>query len=222
MYYIFECDNQACRLRFPDSEAYPKSQRCPKCRSDIHIVATVPNSMEYLSDIRIDKKGQIEAMLDNIRSAWNVGSIFRTADGTGIKQLYLCGITPTPENSRVNRTALGAEKNIPWEQHDNGFLLAKGLKSQGYRLWAIEDLPGAIPIFKFQINFEESPLLIILGNEVTGIDPGIIELCDGMISIPMLGKKRSYNVAVAFGIVAGFLLYFQSVSQGSRKILPNT
>jgi 23S rRNA (guanosine2251-2'-O)-methyltransferase len=222
MYNIFECVNQACRLRFPGSEDYPKSQRCPKCRSSIHIVATIPNTGEYWSDIRIGNHWQVETMLDNIRSTWNVGSIFRTADGTGIQKLYMCGITPTPENSRVSRTALGAENNIPWEQHNNGVLLAKELKSKGYTLWALEDLPGAIPLFDTQVNIVNSPLVIVLGNEITGIDPGIIELCDKTISIPMLGKKRSYNVAVAFGIAAGFLLYFQSVSQGSRKMLPNT
>jgi 23S rRNA (guanosine2251-2'-O)-methyltransferase len=219
---FYECDNPACRLRFPGYEGYPKSQRCPECRSSIHVVATSEELIESDKGYSEKNSCHVEVMLDNIRSAWNVGSIFRTADGCGIKRLYLCGITPTPENSKVRRTSLGAEQAIKWTRLKNGVILAQELKTHGYALWAMEDLPGAIPLYQNKIDNQSSPIVIILGNEVAGIDPGIIEICDKVISIPMLGKKRSYNVAVAFGIAAGYLLYFQSVSQGSRKILPNT
>jgi tRNA G18 (ribose-2'-O)-methylase SpoU len=165
---------------------------------------------------------QVEALLDNIRSAWNVGSIFRTSDGTGIQKLYLCGITPSPENVKVGKTALGAETSIAWEKYNNGVDLAHELKSKGYMLWALEDMPEAVPLFQMEVYSEASPILLILGNEVCGIDPGILEICHKVVSIPMLGKKRSYNVAIAFGIAASFLLYRQSESQGSIKILPKT
>ncbi len=220
--YFYECDNPACRLRFPGYEGYPKSQRCPVCRSGLHVVATTDGNIE--SDIKLSANNswQIEVMLDNIRSAWNVGSIFRTADGCGVKQIYLCGITPTPENSKVNRTALGAEQAIKWASYKNAVIFAKECKIRGYELWALEHIPGAIPLFQTHMGDNDSPILLIVGSEVAGVDPGVIELCDKVISIPMLGKKRSYNVAVAYGIAAGYLLYLQSVSQGSRKILPNT
>jgi tRNA G18 (ribose-2'-O)-methylase SpoU len=88
-------------------------------------------------------------------------------------------------------------------------------------LWALEDLPIADPLYEIMTDIIEEPTVLIVGNEVCGIDPGIIELCDRVISIPMMGKKQSYNVAVAFGMAVSFLLYRHSVSQGSFKILPN-
>jgi len=182
----------------------------------------VPNIFGPFNQIDIQQRWQIEAMLDNVRSAWNVGSIFRTSDGVGIQKLYLCGITPSPDNPKVSKTALGAEVNIPWEKSNNGIQLASMLKAQGYLLWALEDLPFAQPLFQVESEWNNTPIVLIVGNEVSGVDPGIIEKCDKVISIPMLGKKQSYNVAVAFGIAVSFLLYFQSVSHGSRKIFPST
>jgi tRNA G18 (ribose-2'-O)-methylase SpoU len=219
---FYECDNPGCRLRFPGYESHPKWNRCPACRSSIHLVATAKNV--YVTDnlVSIQQRRQVEGLLDNIRSTWNVGSMFRTSDGTGIQKLYLCGITPSPENPKVGKTALGAEKSIPWEKSKNGVHIASLLKSNGHVLWALEDLPGAIPLFQMELDSENSPIILVVGNEVSGVDPGIIEICDKVISIPMLGKKRSFNVAVAFGIAASFLLYLQSLSQGSLKIFPST
>ncbi len=164
----------------------------------------------------------MEGLLDNIRSAWNVGSIFRTADGTGISKLYLCGVTPTPENSKVGKTALGAETTVVWEKANNNLELAEKLKSSGYLLWALEEAPKAMPLFGINISQATSPIVLIVGNEVCGVDPGLLALCDQVLSIPMLGMKQSYNVAVAFGMAASFLLYCHRVSQGSRRILPST
>jgi 23S rRNA (guanosine2251-2'-O)-methyltransferase len=219
---FFECDNPACRLRFPGTARYPRWKRCPVCRSSIHLVAAVKNCTEMDNQLGIQRPWQVEALLDNIRSAWNVGSIFRTSDGTGVHKLYLCGITPTPENTKVSKTALGAEINIPWEKSNNGVQLVSLLKEKGYVLWALEDLPIAQPLFQIKFNWNNSPIVLIVGNEVSGVDPGIIELCDKVISIPMLGKKQSYNVAVAYGIAVSFLLYRQSVSHGSLNIFPST
>jgi tRNA G18 (ribose-2'-O)-methylase SpoU len=185
-------------------------------------VAIIKNTFEQNNHIDIQNRWIVGALLDNIRSAWNVGSIFRTADGIGLQKLYLCGITPTPENSKVCKTALGAEASILWEKFNNGVHLASMLKSKGHMLWALEDLPEAIPLFQVDIQSENPPIVLIVGNEISGVDPGIIEISDKVVSIPMLGKKQSYNVAVAFGIATSFLLYRQSVLQGSRSILPNT
>ncbi len=220
--HFYECDNPACKLRFPATQGHPHWNRCPACRSTIHLVATRENSIEKDMPLTGQFQWQVAALLDNIRSAWNVGSIFRTADGVGINKLYLCGITPSPENSKVAKTALGAQFSLPWEKSNNAVLLANRLKSKGILLWALEDLPGAQPLFDLEAEIPNSPLLLIVGNEISGIDPGLIELCDKVLSIPMLGKKRSYNVAVAFGIATSFLLYRQIVFQGSRNILPST
>jgi len=219
---IFECDNLSCKLRFPGTTSHPRWNRCPACRSSIHLVATMKNITKPVNKIDIQQRWQVEAMLDNIRSAWNVGSIFRTSDGVGIKKLYLCGITPSPDNTKVSKTALGAEVSIPWEKSNNGVHLASLLKAKGYMLWVLEDLPIAQPLFQIESDWNNSPIVLIVGNEVSGVDPGIIEICDKVISIPMLGQKQSYNVAVAFGIAVSFLLYRHSVSHGSRNIFPNT
>ena len=219
---FFECDNSACRLRFPGAAGHPRWNRCPVCRSRIHLVATMENNTEGNKHIDIQQPWQVEALLDNIRSAWNVGSIFRTSDGTGVQKLYLCGITPSPENTKVSKTALGSEVNVPWEKFNNGVHLASLLKTKGYVLWALEDLSIAQPLFQIKFDWINSPIVIIVGNEVSGVDPGIIEICDKVISIPMLGKKQSYNVSVAFGIAVSFLLYRQSVSHGSLNIFPST
>lgn len=219
---FYECDDPDCRLRFPAFGDQPRWKRCPLCRSSIHLVAISNYAYEADNQVRTQPRWPIEAMLDNIRSAWNVGSIFRSADGTGIQRLYLCGITPSPENSKVSKTALGAETTVPWEHHKNGVQLAGGLKSRGYTLWALEDVTQAIPLFQVELSQTGSPIVLVVGNELSGVDPGILEMCDQVVSIPMLGKKQSYNVAVAFGIAASFLLYRQSVSQESLKIFPKT
>ncbi len=221
-YYFFECENPDCRLRFPGLEGQPRWNSCPACRSSVHVVTPADRATIARRDVEASTDWRMEALLDNIRSAWNVGSIFRTCDGTGVKKLYLGGITPTPNNPRVGRTALGAEETIPWEKHPNGVLLSNRLKSNGYALWGLEDTPRAIPLFELPDEPINSPILLVVGNEVCGVDPGILNLCDRVISIRMVGKKESYNVAVAFGIAASFLLYRHSVSHGSFKIFPKT
>ena len=182
----------------------------------------VSNSPEEIIAPNRIQFGMVSAILDNIRSAWNVGSIFRTADGTGIKKLYLCGITPTPNNPKVSKTALGAEHSVAWEKANNAFLLANQLKSHDFQLWALEDLKKSQPLFDVEIEITGVPVVLVVGNELSGIDPGVLELCDKVIAIPMLGNKRSYNVSVAFAIAASFLLYRQNASHGSRNTFPNT
>lgn len=144
----------------------------------------------------------LEALLDNVRSAWNVGSMFRTADGFGVRKLHLCGITPTPENEGVRKTALGAEQSVPWESYRNALDAACELRSGGRQLWALEHDPRAraLPDFTQSITASLEDVVLIAGNEITGVDPQLLDLCDQIIHIPMRGTKRSFNVAVAFGI----------------------
>jgi tRNA G18 (ribose-2'-O)-methylase SpoU len=140
------------------------------------------------------------ALLDNIRSAWNVGSIFRTADGVGIQRLYLCGITPTPANSMVKKTSLGSEKNILWQHDNDGVRVAIALMEQGKRLWAMEPGSHSESLYDHLNESVEDSIVLVFGNEMVGVDPGILEHCEKMITLPMYGGKRSLNVAVAFGI----------------------
>ena len=148
-------------------------------------------------------------LLDNIRSAWNVGSIFRSADGFGFTHVFLCGITPTADNDMVAKTSLGAENSVPWSYHKDAVRLVRGLKTEGWTVYGLEEDPRALDINRGAPR-TGSPLreLLIVGNEVTGIDPELLDLCDQIFYIPMRGEKKSFNVAMAFS-VAGYALNFQ-------------
>jgi tRNA G18 (ribose-2'-O)-methylase SpoU len=149
----------------------------------------------------------IVALLDNIRSIWNVGAMFRIADGCGISHLHLCGMTATPEHPRVVKTALGAEESVPWSYHRNGVEAARDMLAAGCRLWALESSAGALPLTRAPALLSERPTALVVGNEKAGIDPGILALCEQAYYIPMVGRKGSLNVAVAFGIAAYSLCF---------------
>lgn len=201
-YEIRQCPN--CGLRYPLIDGHPFGKRCPSCLGETQVV--LRRELGYSPVTVKERSGVKTALLDNIRSAWNVGAIFRTADGLGLDKLYLCGITPTPENVSVRKTSLGAEEAVNWEYLPNALDLAKRLKEEGCRLVALEQDSRAIPIKEYQhpISDSQAPILI-LGNEVTGIDPGLLDLCDQIVHIPMHGQKRSFNVEVAFGIALSHL-----------------
>lgn len=148
------------------------------------------------------KPRSMTVLLDNIRSAWNVGSILRSADGFGFSHAYLCGITPTPEQEAVQKTSLGADESVTWSYHKDALKLAKGLKKEGWKIWALEEHERALEIRKAEPGKSKTSTALILGNEVTGVDPQLLDLCDGIFFIPMNGRKRSFNVAMAFGIAA--------------------
>lgn len=149
-----------------------------------------------------------EALLDNIRSTFNVGSIFRTADGVGVRHLYLCGVTATPANPKVAKTALGAERAVAWSYHPNGLDVAQELKAKGYRLWALESDSRARSLLTSAGELQGSPIALVVGNEVAGVDPGILAICDRVLCIPMQGAKRSLNVAIAFSVAVYCLQIF--------------
>lgn len=142
-------------------------------------------------------------LLDNIRSAGNVGSILRSAEGFGFSHAYLCGITPTPENDAVKKTALGAEESVTWSYHKDAVKLAKGLKTKGWDIVSLEEGTNAGDIADASKNLNPArQTVLIVGNEVTGVEDSLLELCKRIYYIPMQGEKKSFNVAVAFGIAA--------------------
>ncbi len=145
-------------------------------------------------------KREMAVLLDNIRSAWNVGSILRSADGFGFTQAYLCGITPTPDNEAVTKTSLGAEDSVPWSYHKDAVKLVKGLRKNGHTIYALEVHERAVEIG--QLSSHPGDSILIVGNEVTGVDPELLDLCDQLLYIPMSGEKQSFNVAIAFSIAA--------------------
>jgi 23S rRNA (guanosine2251-2'-O)-methyltransferase len=203
-YQIRECRN--CGLRYPITQGYSFGTRCPSCLGNTRVVLTRPLSAETVSPLNELKPGptpykggELSGLLDNVRSAWNVGSIFRTADGFGLNHLHLCGITPTPESEAVKKTSLGAEETISWTYHKNAVLAAQTLKSEGYRLFALEE-DRSISIQRAKQKIEDEKIVLVAGNEITGVDPDLLSLCDQVFFIPMRGDKRSFNVAVAFAV----------------------
>lgn len=151
---------------------------------------------------------KIFAILHNIRSCYNVGAIFRTADAILIEKIYLTGYTPTPIKNpeKIKKTALGAENFVNWEYQKNISRVIKKLKKEKIKVIALETEESAIPYFKFKPKF---PLAILVGNEFRGIDKRILKKADFILKIPMLGKKESLNVAVAFSILAYYLRFFK-------------
>lgn len=203
VYQVYECGQPDCRFRFPvEVASHPAGFACPRCGA-----ATQPGSEPYTG---YDVAGPapagashppVAALLDNIRSIFNVGAIFRIADGVGLSQMHLCGITATPEHPKVVKTALGAEQSVPWQYHPNALDAAQVLRAAGYQLWAIEGHPRAEPLTAVHAAPAE-PIALLAGNERAGVDPALLSQCDRILHIPMQGRKRSLNVAVAFGIAA--------------------
>jgi tRNA G18 (ribose-2'-O)-methylase SpoU len=154
---------------------------------------------------------QLIGALHDIRSVHNVGSIFRTADGVGFEKLYLCGITPEPIDrfKKVRpdfaKVALGAEKSVAWESVPDTAALVKKLKKEGWKILALEQAKKSSPYYlapDMLLNARYQKAALVVGNEVGGIPPAILKLADAVLEIPMLGKKESLNVSVAFGIAA--------------------
>jgi len=142
-------------------------------------------------------KKEVYLILHNIRSAYNVGSIFRTADTVGVAKIYLGGYTPSADSDKVIKTALGAEKSVAWERCLNTWRLIEKLKSDGVSVVALEQSKTSRDYKKLKPKF---PLAVVIGNEVRGLSPHILKRCDSVWHIPMRGQKESLNVSVATGI----------------------
>lgn len=186
-----------------------ENARCPSCRKVITIVPeemyrTLENERERLRNSK-RQTIPVQLLLENVRSAYNVGSILRTADGCGISRIYLCGITPEGNNVKVSKTALGAEQSVPSEKHPAAPPLAERFKEEGCTVYALENCAGAADLFSLTLCF---PAVFMLGNELSGLSPETIAAADQAVSIPMLGIKQSLNVASA-AAVCGYLALFQ-------------
>jgi 23S rRNA (guanosine2251-2'-O)-methyltransferase len=170
------------------------------------------NELNRLTTTEFKKaeKMPIAVVLDNIRSCNNTGSIFRTADALLIKKIYLCGITATPPNKEIHKTALDAEKSVDWEYFAKTEDAIETLRSAGYKIFAVEQVDNSILLPGFQPGDDEKTALVF-GNEVRGVQQRIINMCDGAIEIPQYGTKHSFNVSVSAGIVLWDI--FQKVKQ---------
>ena len=150
-------------------------------------------------------------MLDNIRSVYNVGSIIRTCEGLGIGEIIMAGITPTPDHPRMNKTGLGAIPKLKWQYVKNGFSKAGELKAKGHQLISIESSRTARPIECITEKDLKDRICLVVGNENLGVDPEIQQLSDLVVAIPMAGEKESFNVSVAFGIAAFYLVHLARI-----------
>lgn len=146
------------------------------------------------------EKNKIIVLLDNIRSAYNVGSIFRTADAFLIECIFICGYSPPPTHRSVHKTALGAVDTVDWMQFEKITDAIHQLKENGYAVYAIEQAEGSTGLEKFQLPGNKK-IAVIFGNEVTGVQNEAMDSCNGCIEIPQHGMKHSLNVSVAAGIV---------------------
>jgi 23S rRNA (guanosine2251-2'-O)-methyltransferase len=197
---IRHCQRPRCRFRFPVTAENEDVENCPKCGGPTRLIEMAPLDLGAPVPAIAPPGPPVEVLLDNIRSTFNVGSIFRTAEGAGVQHLFLCGITPTPDHPKIGKTALGAEQTVSWSQHWDALEILTERKEKGYRIWALEGGSDSSSLFDCEAHFSGLPVLLVIGNEVTGIDREILPLCDLVLSIPMMGTKRSLNVATAFGI----------------------
>ena len=153
---------------------------------------------------RPSRRFPIAAVLDNIRSAYNVGAMFRTAECAYIAQLVLCGITATPPHRKVEKTALGTTQLVPWHYFADTLDAIRHLRDEGWTIAALEITDESVPIQSVQRT--HFPLALVIGNEVTGVDERVLAAADMVLEIPQFGEKESLNVAVAFGVAVYLLL----------------
>ncbi|MBF6656633.1 RNA methyltransferase [Flavobacterium columnare] len=146
------------------------------------------------------QKTPLIIILDDIRSLHNIGSVFRTSDAFLIEKIYLCGITATPPNKEIHKTALGATETVCWEYHKDVLEVIENLKKEEVEVYAIEQVENAIFLDQFQPKLTKKYALVF-GNEVFGVNQEAVKLCHGAIEIPQLGTKHSLNISVSTGIV---------------------
>ena len=157
-----------------------------------------------LDEFKSAKKQPLVVVLDNVRSLNNVGSAFRTSDAFLIEELFLCGVTGTPPNKEIEKTALGATASVKWSHFKTTLEAIHDLKQNGYSVYAIEQARNSIALNTFEYGGEK--IALIFGNEVYGVEQTVIDICDGVIEIPQAGTKHSLNISVSVGIVLWELL----------------
>jgi 23S rRNA (guanosine2251-2'-O)-methyltransferase len=146
------------------------------------------------------QKIPLVVVLDNVRSAHNVGAIFRTADAFAIQEIVLCGICAVPPNKEIHKTALGATESVQWRYFEQPAEAAKALLDEGYELWAVEQTDSSVVLNNWK-NESDRPVAVVFGHEVDGVSNEMLEKCRGAIELPQYGTKHSLNVSVCAGIV---------------------
>ena len=153
-----------------------------------------------IEEFRRVEKMPLVVVLDHVRSLYNVGSVFRSSDAFRVEAIYLCGITATPPNAEIHKTALGAEDTVNWQYFKSTQEAVLQLKTAGYEIWSVEQVEGSVMLQNFKPD-KKKHYAIILGNEVKGVQQEVVDMCDGCIEIPQFGTKHSLNVSVTAGIL---------------------
>lgn len=164
-----------------------------------------------VEEFRAAEKLPIVLVLDNVRSAYNVGSVFRTADAFPVEEIYLCGITGYPPHKEILKTALGATETVKWKYSKSTLEVIAELKNTGYKIFAIEQAEGSIMLNNFKLSTSNNKIALVFGHEVNGVQQDIMNVCDGCIEIPQGGTKHSLNIAVSAGVV--LWEFFRTVSK---------
>ena len=151
-------------------------------------------------EFKLSHKLPLVVVLDNIRSCHNIGSVFRTSDALLVQKIYLCGITSTPPDKEIRKTALGAENTVEWEYHASTLEVVTSLKEQGYTVAAIEQVENSVSLADY-LPTADCKLALVFGNEVKGVQQEVVDICDLAIEIPQYGTKHSFNISVSVGIV---------------------
>ena len=152
-----------------------------------------------VENFKSSKKTPIIVVLDNVRSALNVGSAFRTSDAFRVEKVYLCGITATPPNKEIRKSALGSTNSVEWEYIEKTEDIVLKLQKKNYLICSVEQVENSTLLHKFQQP--EKPIVVVFGNEVYGVQQSVIDISDCSIEIPQIGTKHSINVSVSIGIV---------------------
>jgi tRNA G18 (ribose-2'-O)-methylase SpoU len=164
-----------------------------------------------VEEFKESEKIPVIAVLENVRSAYNVGSVFRTADAFLLEAIYICGYTAKPPHKEIRKTALGAEETVTWKGFVNAAEAIQTLRQNNYKVYAVEQTVNSISLEAFSSQ-HAAKIAVIFGNEVSGVEQSTIQLCDGCIEIPQSGMKHSLNIATAAGIV----LWEMTKGKGTR------
>jgi len=163
----------------------------------------IKSARPALEDLKLLERLPVSVIAENIRSLYNVGSLFRTSDGAGVEHLYLTGYTGYPPRKEIDKTALGSVESVPWSHCPDTAGSILNLRAQGYQIVTLEHTDRSVPYTEAPYRF---PLCLVLGNEVSGITDNIVAKSDLSVEIPMFGIKQSLNVSVAYGIIVYHLV----------------
>lgn len=191
------CTDARCGLRFPAPPGDPRSSTCPACEAITEIVEAYPPPHGHATPVPVVTV--LRVLVDNVRSALNVGTMLRAADGARVDHVHLCGVTPAADHPKVRKTSLGAERVVAWSHAPDATAVLDELRASGWTVWVAESTSTSDPLAVALGEPLPPRLVLVVGNEVAGVDPGLLRHADRHVHLPMHGAKTTLNVGVALG-----------------------